>query len=65
MSIYKKNMPRNFMQVELRGANHAYFGMYGEQDGDGKAEMTNEEQILLAAEEISKFVIISLQGANL
>lgn len=62
---YKKNMPTNFMQIELRGANHAYFGMYGEQDGDGKAEMTNEEQILLAAEEISKFVIISLQGANL
>lgn len=62
---YKKNMPDNFMQVELRGGNHAYFGMYGEQEGDGKAEMTNEEQILLAAEEILKFVKLSLQGANL
>lgn len=62
---YKKNMPNNFMQVELRGGNHAYFGMYGEQTGDGKAEMTNEEQILLAAEEILKFIKLSLQGANL
>ncbi len=61
----KKNMPVNFMQVELHGGNHAYFGMYGEQEGDGKAKMTNEEQILLAAEEILRFVELSLQGANL
>lgn len=60
----KKNLPNNLMEIELRGGNHAYFGMYGEQKGDGKAEMTNEEQILLAAEEILKFVKLSLQNAN-
>lgn len=62
---YKKNMPDNFMETELRGGNHAYYGMYGEQEGDGKAQMTNEEQILLSAEEILKFFKLSLQGANL
>ncbi len=30
--------------VEIEGGNHAYFGNYGEQDGDGTASITREEQ---------------------
>ena len=31
--------------VEIYGGNHAYYGDYGEQAGDGKAKITREEQI--------------------
>ncbi len=30
--------------VEIEGGNHAYFGNYGEQGGDGTASITREEQ---------------------
>jgi hypothetical protein len=30
--------------VEIEGGNHAYFGNYGEQDGDGIATITREDQ---------------------
>ena len=30
--------------VVIQGGNHAYFGNYGEQDGDGKASISREEQ---------------------
>ncbi|MDF2485655.1 MAG: alpha/beta fold hydrolase [Herbinix sp.] len=30
--------------VKIEGGNHAYFGNYGEQDGDGTATITREEQ---------------------
>ncbi len=30
--------------VEIEGGNHAYFGNYGEQGGDGTATITREEQ---------------------
>ncbi len=29
----------------IPGGNHAYFGKYGEQSGDGTATITREEQI--------------------
>lgn len=31
-------------EIELDGGNHAMFGNYGEQKGDGKAEISREEQ---------------------
>lgn len=31
-------------KIELSGGNHAYFGFYGEQKGDGTATITREEQ---------------------
>ena len=31
-------------KLEIVGGNHAYFGNYGEQKGDGKAVITREEQ---------------------
>lgn len=31
-------------EEHIDGGNHAYFGFYGEQKGDGEAEMTNLEQ---------------------
>ncbi len=37
-------MPVNYYEICLQGGNHAWFGNYGEQDGDGKAVLTHEEQ---------------------
>ena len=31
----KSNLPDDFSEVVIEGGCHAYFGMYGAQDGDG------------------------------
>lgn len=53
---YKTNLPADFTEYVLEGGNHAFFGMYGEQDGDGKGAITNEEQIKLTAQKIAEFI---------
>lgn len=50
----KSNLPNDFIEVIIDGGCHAYFGMYGEQEGDGKPSISNMEQIFLTVEEISK-----------
>lgn len=40
----KKNLPSNFNEYIIEGGNHALFGYYGKQDGDGEARITYEEQ---------------------
>lgn len=50
------HLPEDFREVILDGGCHAYFGMYGEQDGDGVAFMTNEEQIRKTGEVILEFI---------
>lgn len=42
---YKVNLPDGYDEMIIQGGNHAYFGVYGEQKGDGKALISNEEQI--------------------
>jgi hypothetical protein len=53
---YKSNLPSDLSEVIIEGGNHAYFGCYGEQKGDGRAEITNARQITLTAEIISEFI---------
>lgn len=53
---YKANLPEDFTEIEIPGGCHAYFGMYGAQEGDGTPTITNEEQIHLTAEYISEFI---------
>lgn len=48
----KANLPSDFTEIIIDGGCHAYFGMYGAQDGDGIPSITNEEQIRLTAENI-------------
>lgn len=52
----KINLPNNFSEEIIDGGCHAYFGMYGEQDGDGTPTVTNEEQIQKTAEIINDFI---------
>lgn len=42
---YKDNLPLNLNDIVIQGGNHAYFGVYGKQNGDGDALITNEQQI--------------------
>lgn len=40
-----KNLPDDYHEYVIDGGCHAYFGSYGEQDGDGTPTITNAEQI--------------------
>ena len=51
-----ENLPKNTVEVVLDGGNHAQFGVYGAQEGDGAASISNEAQITQTADEIDKFV---------
>ena len=50
----KANLPGDFTEVVIEGGCHAYFGMYGAQEGDGKPAISNEQQIFSTAEQIGK-----------
>lgn len=49
----KVNLPEDFSEIVIDGGCHAYFGMYGEQDGDGDPDVTNESQIKITADIIA------------
>lgn len=49
----KSNLPADFTEIILDGGCHAYFGMYGAQDGDGTPTISNEDQIYMTAEHIA------------
>jgi len=53
---YKSNMPEDFTEVVIDGGCHAYFGMYGAQEGDGIPAITNREQIEKTADEINDLI---------
>ena len=42
--ISRERLPKNTFWVEIEGANHAQFGWYGEQPGDGEATISREAQ---------------------
>ncbi|MBP3329287.1 MAG: hypothetical protein J6L89_00480 [Clostridia bacterium] len=50
------NLPEDFTEFVIDGGCHAYFGIYGEQAGDGKAAITAPEQIVITAEKINELV---------
>ena len=52
----KSNLPDDFCEVVIDGGCHAYFGMYGAQDGDGTPTISNHEQIGLTAKHISNAI---------
>lgn len=52
----KNNLPKSFTESIIDGGCHAFFGMYGAQDGDGTPTISNKEQILKTTEHISNFI---------
>lgn len=49
-------LPEGSEKRIIEGGNHAGFGTYGEQSGDNKADISNEEQIDKAVEYTVKFL---------
>ena len=52
----KSNLPNEFTENIIEGRCHAYFGMYGEQEGDGTPTITNEEQMNQTVNTIAQFI---------
>ena len=50
------NLPKDYKEFVIDGGNHAYFGDYGEQKGDGEATITPEEQINITLEKLVDFM---------
>lgn len=45
-------MPEDYTEICIEGGNHAQFGAYGAQEGDGTAAITSDAQIQRTVEEI-------------
>lgn len=54
---YRNNLPEGFTEVVIDGGCHAYFGMYGAQDGDGIPTISNDRQITMTAEMIASILV--------
>ena len=52
----KPNWSDNYLEYVIDGGNHSGFANYGEQKGDGKANIDNIEQQQLAVNKILEFV---------
>ena len=52
----KSELPKDTIYVEIDGGNHAQFGDYGNQKGDNKAQISEEEQLIVTKECISDFM---------
>ncbi len=60
MEKYEKNkakLPDDFVEVKIEGGNHANFGYYGKQKGDGEATLSREAQISVTAEAVVAFIV--------
>ncbi len=53
----KSNLPENFEEIVLSGGNHAGFGCYGEQRGDGIADITSTQQQTDTARAVVEFCL--------
>lgn len=49
---YFGNLPEDTCEWVIPGGNHAQFGDYGPQEGDGEAEISREEQLEVTVREI-------------
>ena len=49
---YRGNLPENTVELVIAGGNHANFGSYGPQSGDGTAEISPAQQVEQTADAI-------------
>ena len=54
---YRSNLPEDTLELVLEGGNHAGFGSYGHQDGDGVSTLEPGVQLDWTAEAILDFVL--------
>ena len=53
----RQNLPAGYTEHVIEGGNHAGFGYYGPQSGDGAATLNNEEQITATADLVAALVL--------
>ena len=53
---YMPNLPEDSCQLVIVGGNHAQFGSYGPQEGDGEARISDKEQIVVTVRELMNWV---------
>ncbi|MDE1549506.1 alpha/beta hydrolase [Jeotgalibaca caeni] len=53
---YRPMLPEDHIEKVIEGGNHAQFGNYGEQEGDGEALISAEEQQQITVEAITQFI---------
>jgi pimeloyl-ACP methyl ester carboxylesterase len=54
---YRSNLPEGTLELVLEGGNHAGFGSYGPQEGDGISTLEAGMQIRWAADRILEFIL--------
>ena len=55
--VYRGNLPEDVVEVVVNGGNHAWFGAYGVQKGDGEARISREEQMEQTVDAIVRMVL--------
>lgn len=53
----KTLLPDSSEEICIEGGNHAWFGSYGEQKGDGEATITHEEQWNITAQAVNQYLL--------
>ena len=53
----RTNLPEHAAELVIEGGNHAYYGDYGEQRGDGEATITRDEQQAATVEALMAMLI--------
>ena len=53
---YRANFPEDAVETVIEGGNHAQFGSYGPQDGDGEAAISRQEQLDITVEAVLALV---------
>ena len=53
---YRLNLPQDTLELVLEGGNHAGFGSYGHQEGDGTSTLEAGVQLQWAADTIVEFI---------
>lgn len=52
----EKELADNFTEIIIDGGNHAGFGNYGHQSGDGQADISNEEQWQITVKNVIEWI---------
>lgn len=55
LALGRQYAPENYAEYVIEGGNHAQFGSYGEQKGDGSAAITPQQQAAETVERITDF----------
>ena len=53
------NLPQDALEIEIPGGNHAQFGSYGHQEGDGMAAITPQEQLNVAVDALLELMLVA------